>query len=250
VLHGFILPHAPVLLIDHGYEDVVEFARTTRGIVKELLPRDLDLVVLVSPHGADTGVYKKAAGSLHDFGLSGYAIDVPRGSTDAAGVADAWNRPTLDLRADHGVVVPYLLLGSPNVSVVAATFREITGPDETAGADLDAAEALAKVLAELSTGMNVAVVVSAHTAAALSPRAPLLDRREGHLLHGQVRDALLGDVAELDRIEGDLWMAGGSCGVAPFAVAARLWAGTAARILAEGSPAGVGYIVAEFRPQP
>lgn len=245
MLHGYIVPHAPVLLLDHGYPDVVESARRIRRAVRGLLRGDTELVVLVSSHGTVGGVYEHGRGSLADFGLSGFTFHRPVESKATRRLAEAWGRPLLDSPADHGIVVPALLLGAIAAPMVCVTIEEVTGPVGLAVEPaIEAAAALASALRATLEDVRAAIVISAHTSAALSPRAPLLDRPAGHQLHHEVMEALRSDIGGLLHIDPVLWSWGGSCGAGPATVAGYLWQGHRAQVRAEESPAGVGYIVA------
>jgi hypothetical protein len=86
---------------------------------------------------------------------------------------------------------------------------------------------------------------SAHTSAALSPAAPMTEREGGKELHGRVVNSLRSNVAELASIPESLWAQGESCSPGVLHAMGLLYEGTA-RITAESSPFGVGYVVAEM----
>lgn len=152
----------------------------------------------------------------------------------------------MDAPADHGIVVPLLLLREFDAPLIAISMPAITdGREINAGPILEEAARLAGALEVAVAGRDAAVFISAHTAAALSPRAPLLDRPAGHRLHEEVLGALQTDMGRLTDIGAELWEEGGSCGAGPLAVAGLIWPGSRALVRAHGSPAGVGYVVAE-----
>jgi hypothetical protein len=245
VVRGCIVPHAPALLLVRGYPEVIECGQRIRSAISTAVEAECELLIVVSPHSRSSGVYTAGAGSLDGFGMIGFDAAVPVAKEVAAELAVRWERPTLEGALDHGVVVPWLL-ARIGVPVVAVGIREITGPG--AGRIEEAvhdAQTLAGALERTASGHRALVMISAHTSAALSARAPLLDRPDGHRLDESVRAALESDVGHLAFISRELWLSSGSCGAGPLAVAGHLWGGRRARILAYGHPAGVGYLVAE-----
>jgi hypothetical protein len=246
VLRGFIVPHAPALLLDGGYPDVVACGRLIRFAVRGFFEEEYDVVIVVSPHSRLSGVYKNGSGSLAGFGLTGFEASAPVQGEAAQDLASAWKRPRLEAPLDHGVVVP-LLLRSIEVPIVAVGLQEVTGPNAGSVEDvLRDAEALAGALDRTESNRRALVMISAHTSAALSPRAPLLDRPAGHRLDELVVAALESDAGRLTAISAALWKESGSCGVGPLAAAGFLWGGAGGRVLAHESPAGIGYVVAEL----
>jgi hypothetical protein len=245
VLDGYIVPHAPVLLLDHGYPDVVRCARRVRHAMSDLIRDEPDVVVIVSSHGAASGVYKNTRGSLDGFGLEGFSANHSGDAATATGLATAWGRPLIESPPDHGVVVPSLLLGQLGVPVVAVAIEEVTGPvDVPVQPAIEEAGALAAAVNATAGDRRWAMLLSAHTSAALSPRAPLLDRPAGHQLHDEVMHALRSNIGRLKDVDAQQWRAAGSCGVGPLTLAGRLWERRTAQVHVEESPAGVGYIVA------
>lgn len=206
-----------------------------------------DLVVLVSPHGNATGVYERARGSLGGFGLSEVEAERPTDDDAVRTLAAAWNRPVLGGPADHGVVVPLLVAPLGSAPVVACAFGETTGPTARGVGDaLEEAKRFSEALASLA-GRNdrrVALVASAHGAAALGQKAPLGDRPEAAELEAALLHALESEVEQLASIPAGLWERAGSCGAGPLAAFGRALSGSPASLLAHEAPAGVGYIVA------
>jgi hypothetical protein len=248
VLQGLIVPHAPVLLADRGYPEILDDARRIRMAASRLVQASSRVVIIVSPHGADGGVLSAASGSLDGFGMNGFKMIAEVDADVAGALSRAWGRPLRDLPADHGAVVPFLLLESGELPVVVAAIREVSGTRGTPEPAIADGASLAAALNETVAEIPATVVLSAHTSAALSDRAPLLDRPAGHRLHRAVVHALESDIGLLREIGPDLWREAGSCGAGPLTVAGHLWAGRPARILAAASSTGVGYIVADIQP--
>lgn len=201
-----------------------------------------DLVVVLSPHGSATGVYRGVAGSLDGFGVTG--IEVKR-ETDPAFVdalAAAWGAPVLDEPIDHGVLVPLLLSSLPDAPVVGACLADWTEDHHSLRRVLDRAQDFAAALPRLSD-RRVGFVASGHSSAALSPRAPLTERPQGHRAHTVVTEALRSG-GGLDDVAPDLWQEAGSCGAGPLVALTHLFRGRKADLMAFADPFGVGYLIA------
>jgi hypothetical protein len=239
LLVGLIVPHAPVLLPE---------VRGDGATDSRLPPREegAPLCVLVSPHGSNTGVYRRVRGDLDGFGIRD--IDVERRTDRAFGkeLARAWNRPLLEEDLDHGASVPLRIAVPGGLSVVAATFREITGPNGGSLAEVRAdAEAFAAAVLELAEGRDLIVAASAHTSAALSPAAPLTEKPEGHELEERVTKALEEDLGLLTEIDDELWIGSGACGAGPLTAFGHLFRGRTATPTFREAPFGVGYLLAQ-----
>jgi aromatic ring-opening dioxygenase LigB subunit len=244
---GAIVPHAPLFAIDlsdrHPLRVPLDRVSAT---LDQLSFASCDAVVLVSPHGTATGIYRAVRGSLSGFGRDGTEVEAIVDAPLAGEISTAWGHPLLEGPADHGIVGPLSTMDVGSVPVVAVSFAGISGPSPVAevGQVLDASRALARAIESAAGRGTVAVVASAHTSAALSPRAPLTDRREGHELDARIRAALDGEPAALARIEPSLWAAAGACGAAPLAMFGLLFEDARIETLAYEAPAGVGYLVA------
>ena len=203
---------------------------------------------MVSPHGRSSGVYAGVMGSLDGFGVCGRSMTSATDADAAEELAGVWGRPFLEPPVDHGIAGALLIMGwMGDRPVVAATLAGTTGPGapgQPAGVIEDAV-GLADAVLSISNGRRFGLVASAHTSAALSPSAPLLDRPEGHALDERVLAALGHDASDIADIEPGLWRAAGACGAGPLTVFARLFAGRHAGVLAYEAPAGVGYLVAQ-----
>jgi hypothetical protein len=236
---GAVLPHAPLLLPE---VTAVPYAREVVEAARSQIFPDTDVTIVVSGHGRASGVYEDVRGSLAGFGLPEPVWEAPAAPDVARALALRWGKPKLGDEVDHGVFVPVRLatLRGPFVGV---GLRETTGPG-AAGVESAMAEGrtLASSLAALPG--RVAVVASAHTAASLTPRAPLTERPEGRTLDDAVLDALRSDVGKLAEIPAQMWSAGGSCGSGPLTVLGLLFAGARATVHAYDYPVGVGYVVA------
>lgn len=240
IVSASVVPHAPVLVPglsargrDAGPRPVVDASA-------------VDAVVVVSPHGNETGVYRRVAGSLDAFGVRAFARSVPAAEELAEALAGAWERPLIDGSADHGIVVPLWWLSAP-VPVVACTFEEMTGPLGR-GCDgvADAAADLAAALASIDAGRTVGVVASAHLSAGLTARAPLGELAGAGDFDDRIVAALGVEPGRMLDVPPAEWRAAGACGLGPLATVARLCPTRPARAVAYIRPFGVGYVTAEM----
>jgi aromatic ring-opening dioxygenase LigB subunit len=205
---------------------------------------EAEVVVIVSPHGRRAGVYASAKGSLDGFGIAGAGVEVESPSGLCDELARAWDRPLLLDEIDHGIVVPLQLNPPGPRSVVGVALPEVTGPGAApVGAALEEGSALAAALRRVDLPAH-ALVASAHTAASLSPRAPLQDRPAGAELDRRILELVGTDPFGLASIPTDLWSAAGSCGAGVFTAFGLLMSGREIVVAAYEAPAGVGYLVA------
>lgn len=229
---GAVVPHAPLLTLHRGASAEVERIRQAiAGIAFE----GAETVVVLSPHGAASGVYARTSGSLRSFGIPDGSTELPVNGELARDLAARWGRPLLDEDLDHGALVPLRLLVGVRVPVVAACLSEDGSDDAAAIADF--AGALD------ATGRRVAFVASAHTSSALSPRAPLGRRPEAEAAEERLVTALR-EGAGVGAAAGELLAAGGSCGLGPLLEFAAAFDGVPSEVLARAHPYGVGYLVA------
>ncbi|MPZ70368.1 MAG: hypothetical protein GEU71_12700 [Actinobacteria bacterium] len=248
MLSGAIVPHAPLLTIGANSDGIPEVMATIRSALEGVRSIPSDVVILVGPHGPTTGVYRTPAGSLAGFGAPGMHAGAARSEVSTT-LAEAWGVPEID-GSDHGVIVPLLLDALPPVPIVACTLADWTGNSTGWGDEGDpdtsmaSAARLGEAIASLAADGSVLVVASAHTSAALSPRAPLTEREEGSRLDDRILGALRGDPRGLLDISPSQWAAGGACGAGPLTLFGQLFGGRSCEVLAYEAPVGVGYLVA------
>jgi hypothetical protein len=237
-----LVPHAPLLLAELCPQGFEQQTQRVRGAIATLPWRAVDLVVLLSPHGERSGVYREVSGSLSGFGVTGIAGEFPTPESRAEDLASDWGVPVLSPPVDHGILVPLLLGAAAGRPVVAATIAETTGSGGDLGSSLDDARRLAACLRRF--GPRVGFVASANSSAALTPRAPFGVQDAALEVEEELLAALQADVGRLDGLASRLLDAGRSCAGPPLGCLARLRAGTAGRLCAYERPAGVGYPVA------
>jgi MEMO1 family protein len=235
---GAIVPHAPLLVASRAPNDDLD---RVRAACAQVSFEGAEAVVIMSPHGARTGVYRAVRGSLQPFGVPGPST-AARVDGDLAGeLARTWGQPVLDGDVDHGIHVALSLVASVGTPVVAACVAEDVPATE--------AEVVATGLATAlrDSGRRLAFVASGHTSSALSPRAPL-----GH--RAEAEDAATAFVSALEHGRGvdeaarRLNRAGASCGAAPLVAFAELWPDVPTSVVAYEHPFGVGYLVAHRSP--
>lgn len=236
LLTGALVPHAPVLLPEVNGSG----GAGIRDAAASLDLAGADALIVVSPHAAADLVYLRAEGDLSAFGIVGPKRAAETDPALAGRIAEGWSRVTTGGTLDHGVVVPLAILDT-DLPVVAVGLAEAGNrrPSETIASGSDLAGAIRDATGERS----VVVVVSAHGSAALSARAPLTERPEGHRLQAAIEEAFRSDLGALAEIPEQLWDAGGSCSAGAFAVLAGLFAGSTLEMIAQDAPFGVGYFV-------
>ncbi|MFN2489897.1 MAG: hypothetical protein ABR529_09210 [Actinomycetota bacterium] len=240
---GALVPHAPLLLPELASDEVRGAAERVRGAMLALPFESADVVVILSPHGTTTGVYADVVGSLDDFGVPGIHLRRRPERALSEALATAWGAPMLDHAVDHGIVVPLSMDRRSSAGVVAATLAEDAEPESTAAH----ARSFADALRSLAPERRLLFLASANTAAALTPRAPLTERREAgeaeqRLTAGITRDAGFAEAVALEHAR-----LAGACGAGPLIAFGRLCRGGRAEILAHECPVGVGYLVARAR---
>lgn len=208
-----------MLLPELAGPEVADAAATIRTAVRSIDLAEADAIVLLTPHGDGTGVYREIAGDLTGFGVRGIDAEA---ETDESLVQEI-ARPRLDSRIDHGVLVPLLLAGW-EVPVVAIAL------DRPASLQLHNAR------------KRVAVVASINGSAGMSPRAPLTEIPGAAAAQDRFVGALEADLSEAARVD-----LPGSCAASVLATFADLWSGARARVLAHEAPVGVGYVVASVQ---
>ena len=239
-----MVPHAPVL-IPQVAGDHRAAGEPTLDALRKLSLGDVDLLVICSPHGPRTGVYRHTSGDLGGFGLPHLSAGSPSASGAADRVARAWAVDPIDGAVDHGIVVPHLLLDLQAL-VVACAFVDEAG-SSTGGVNgvRAAGRALGHALRSLSAELTLACVCSLHSSAALTPRAPLAQREEGIRFDEQLLVALSSDPSELEEVPDEAFVEAGSCAAGPLATLVELLGSSPMEVLGYDAPFGVGYLVAE-----
>ena len=239
LLVGFIVPHAPVLLPQlRGGEPV------SSDIPKP--DEDSPLCVVLSPHGDQTGVYRRVRGDLRDFGVEETLVQRKTDRVFGKELSRRWGEPLLEEDVDHGVLVPLVVGLPPTLTVVGATLKEVTGP--AAGSIEDAiasAKSFASAVEEIAEQRDLIIAASAHTSAGLSLAAPLTELPAAKELEKEVTKALEEDLGRLTEIEPQLWVDAGACGVGPLTAFGMLFAGRTAKTTFREAPFGVGYLLAQ-----
>ncbi|MDP9225654.1 MAG: hypothetical protein M3P18_17805 [Actinomycetota bacterium] len=244
-LSGAVVPHAPVLLPDVSGTGTAAETLELQEALRSLVFDAADVVVVLSPHGSDCGVYASVAGTLDDFGIPGIDLQRPTDRSAVAALAGYWGKPILGDPIDHGVLVPLMLLSTDTTPVLAASLPEIA-PEAVSDAreTVESGISFARALVEFAGTRAVTLLASAHTSSALTPRAPLTERAEAKPVEAGILSALGDDPSTLGSLVHDAWRLGGSCSPGSLAAYARAFGGRKSEVLAYESPFGVGYVVA------
>lgn len=239
LLVGFIVPHAPVLLPQLRGGDPV-----SSDIPKP--DEDSPLCVVLSPHGDQTGVYRRVRGDLTGFGVGQSVVQRKTDRVFGKELSRRWSEPLLEDDVDHGVLVPLVVGLPPTLTVVGATLKEVTGPD-AAPIDqaIESAKSFASAVAAIAEQRDLIIAASAHTSAGLSPAAPLTELPAGKELEKEITKALEDDLGHLTEIDAQLWADAGACGVGPLTAFGTLFAGRTAKTTFREAPFGVGYLLAQ-----
>ncbi|MGH2747073.1 MAG: hypothetical protein ACRDKB_03995 [Actinomycetota bacterium] len=237
-LRGAIAPHAPVLLpeVSPGHVAATDSIRSALG---SLSFDEVDVIVLVTPHGPATGVYEDVKGSLDGFGVFGISLECATDAVFRDELTAAWGVPIIDEPVDHGALVPILIL-SPRVPVVVASVGEKLTAEDAARAGND----LAAALSSMSETRRVAFIASANLSSGIGPRAPFPVLPGAEPLERSAVLACETDLAGLAELAPELGTGAGSCGAGPLTAFGRVFAGTKAEVMAHEHPFGVGYLVA------
>lgn len=243
ILTGAIVPHAPLLIEDLAHNETANACARVAEALEVGTGGDHDVVVVLSPHGDSTGVYRTVEGTLDDFGVRNVKLRTLSDDQGARLVADRWQAAVLDPPIDHGVLVPLLLCGVRGVPVIAATLPEGASVEES----LAHASRFADVVRTLAASRRVLFLASAHTSGALTPRAPFGELPEAVALDRRLAAAVADDAGAAEDLARDIANVGRSCGAGPLGAFGRMFRGTPAQVLAREAPVGVGYLVARAR---
>lgn len=241
---GALVPHAPLLLPELASAETLAASTAISDAVRAIGFETFDLVIMVSPHGRRSSVYRDLKGSLAGFGYPRIQYEGSTNQGVAARLADAWGQPLLEDPVDHGILVPAGLSQS-SAPVVGVTFRETSDVDG-AGTSIveEEVRALVAAIQSVSGPGSVLFVASANDSAGLTARAPLTELPGASGLRDELIDGLLTDVGQVEDVARRLAADSGSCGLAPLLCLARLFPGQKADVLAKEQPVGVGYTVA------
>lgn len=237
MLRAFVVPHAPLLLELPGRtHPAPEIAAAVSS-----LPVG-DEVIVVTPHGGMAGIYSGSGGDLAGFGIPQARAEWRTDDALGRDLAEHWREGSIDGPPDHGAIVPLALLSCERAVVCA--LPQWTGQQEGDPADaVAAAQALAGAIEQLTRDRDVSLVVSAHTSAAITARAPLTERPEGKEVHQAIVSALEHGPARLGDIPLEKFRRAGSCGAGGWTLLGQLVT-EPMEVVAEAAPFGVGYVVA------
>ena len=228
------MPHAPLLAPEVARSRSEPSLERVRAAMREAARAFDRTVVIVSPHGASTGVYIRQRADLRTFGVprAEARVDVPERA--ARELSAAWGRPVLDEPPDHGVTVP-VLVGGIDAPVIGVALAEGETVEDEVTTLVDALR---------STDHDV--VASVNTGAGITARAPMMTIEGGEDLEAALRTAIERDASAVADPATRLASHGASCCLGPLLVLAKLCEGSPGKVLAHEWPYGVGYVVATF----
>ena len=262
-------PHPPVVVQEIGEDAVKEIENTKKSMQKlaqQVKEVDPDLLITISPHGP---VLRDAIavldqprlkGSLAQFGAPEVSFSCPlaeefvgdlvqvakRSEIEMARIEEgAARRFNIDLKLDHGVLVPlyYLQKAGVDVPLVPLTMGMLSRED------LYTFGKVIQLLAE-NKGYKVALVASGDLSHRLTPDAPAGYDPCGKEFDEKLIDCLDQlDVEEIMELDEDLVEKAGECGLRPIII----MLGVLDRLKSEGGvlsyegPFGVGYGVATYQ---
>ncbi|MGH2735768.1 MAG: hypothetical protein ACRDKZ_09315, partial [Actinomycetota bacterium] len=90
-VRGAIVPHAPVLLPEVSTLPAEETEDLRAAVAS--LELETPTVVVISPHGSRSGVYRTAGGSLNGFGMPDVGVERATDDRLCETLAGAWGRP-------------------------------------------------------------------------------------------------------------------------------------------------------------
>ncbi len=260
ILHGFVLPHPPLIVPAVGRGREKEIAKTAAGCreaAKRIAQAGPETVVIFSPHSTVYADYihispgREAKGSLARFGApevtaAQYDVELA-GALEVLCGAEGLPAGTLGEREpelDHGVLIPLHFINE-----VYTGYRLIRVAPS--GLSLEEHYRFGMLLAKAADdlGRRVVVVASGDLSHKLTAGGPYGYAPEGPALDKELTAIFAsGDFDALFDIEDTLREKGAECGFLP----ALMLAGAldqkkiAAELCAYEGPFGVGYAVASF----
>ena len=261
IVYGCITPHPPIMIpqIGRGREVEVSDSIDAMGrVARELAEREVDSVLIVSPHGAmypdAMGVliapYSK--GTMTQWGASGldYRFDndlqfvaaLQEEARDVGIPLDSIGQGHYDL--DHGVMVPaYFLIEILRTRpLVAMSFSML--PLET---HLEFGRVVRRAVER--SGRRVAFIASGDLSHRLLPEAPGGYDPMGQVFDGELTKAVESmDSQAVLSMDSDLVRRAGECGLRSIVILLGALEGQRVRseVLAYQGPFGVGYLTASF----
>lgn len=252
-----ICPHPPILIPSIGGDETARVQSTLRAmrrLGRELVEKDIETIVIVSPHGpVSTDAMSLNPGPRLSGGFSDFQSDISMtfecDTQLAARLKEAADARQLPLTLnegvlDHGTLVPlfFLALDHPRVKVCSLSISWL---------DYRTHFAFGRMLGETirSTDRRIALVASGDLSHRLTREAPA-----GYSPRGQEFDDALIRLLETDdsgailRFDPELVDSAGECGLRPIIMLLGALDGTGAKFeqLSYEGPFGVGYLVGTY----
>lgn len=253
-----ICPHPPLLIPDIGGEDAARVQDTSSAMRKlghDLARRDIDTIVIISPHGPvfmdymSVNLAERLTGDFADFS-SDIRMDVPNDTELARYIKDLADTNKFPLQTvseplDHGTMVPlyFLMEERPEAKACHISFSYL---------DYNRHFTFGEIISEAieDTDKKVALIASGDLSHRLTPQAPA-----GYSPRGKEFDEKLIEKLEKNDVMGILDMDSaliedaGECGLRSIIIllgALSRADGYEFKKLSYESPFGVGYMVGRF----
>lgn len=259
VVYGAILPHPPLLVPVVGGDRIKEVAKTKKALEevgRQMKDRDIDSVVIITPHGSVSQVSIPVYTSHVFEGNMGY-FNAPKPSLSFKGDYHLGNEIIKEAKRqniavaqigesflDHGIIVPlyypYMAgFRKPIVPIALAfiNYRELFSFGE------------AIRTASENLGKKVAVIASGDMSHRLTLDAPAGYNPEAHKFDEKMIELVKNNDAEgIMNIDPALVEKAGECGLRSIIILMGALSGLSVKpqVLSYEGPFGVGYMVAAF----
>lgn len=264
-----VAPHPPIAVPEVGRGRDREIKETQEAMLelgRRMKDKAPEVLVFITPHGVvfsdAVGVYtfNNYDGNLGQFGASSVSFNeeghrlsrviLEKASRAGIPVAEinesVMKRVNMDVRLDHGVMVPLYFLKKAGVELPMVVVSMGLLPYH----DLyRLGMAIKEAAVEIDGG--VAVIASGDLSHRLTPDAPAGYDPDGARFDREVvRLVEKGDARGLAALDPDLVERAGECGLRPIIMALGAVDGLELepQVLSYQGPFGVGYMVADFRP--
>lgn len=252
-----ICPHPPLLIPDIGREDAIVVQKTSsalQDLARELAQKNIDTVVVISPHGPvfmdymSINLAETLSGDFSDFG-SGVEMSFANDAELARLVKDladsnGFPLQTVSEMLDHGTMVPLYFL-TQNLQAAKACQLSFSYLDY--GKHFTFGEIIYEAIQ--SVDRRIALIASGDLSHRLTPQAPA-----GYSPRGKEFDELLiaslekNDVTGILNMDSALIEDAGECGLRSIVILLGALSNTKYRFekLSYEGPFGVGYLVGRF----
>ncbi len=270
VVFAGLCPHPPIMVPEVGGKSADEVAESQKAMLelgRRVKDSGAEMLVFITPHGPvfrdgiAININPRLQGSLGNFGASQVSFDLEndllaaseiRITAEDMGVLaveideEAAGRYGVDIKLDHGVMVPLYFLQKSGINLPVVLVYMGLLPFEQLYKFGVAVQSAVRAL-----GRKTAVVASGDLSHRLTQDAPA-----GYDARGKEFDLELGrllkgpDVMGIMSLDCELTERAGECGLRPIIMMMGALDGLSvkAEVLSYQGPFGVGYMVASFVP--